>query len=212
MTDYRTAKGWLTINERELLARLAGEVPRDSFDSRPPCALNVGIEYAASLHCIRAGFLGWIVAIDVDLSKVDGFSYQGQVIGNEERIYWLQEDSASRAGRILHASDSSNLAWPVSQNAEGVTMGFWTGPIAFAFIDGDHSFPAVSADCRFADYIPIEGVIAFHDCYSLDFGKPHVHPHSPDCNLAVEAWYQEHQGEWEEQESVDSIRWFRRVA
>lgn len=219
MTDYRTAKGWLTINERELLAMRAREALHNVIASTPnarqPCAANVGIEYGASLHCIKVGFPGWVVAIDIDLSKVEGFNYQGRVVDGEERIYWLEEDSASRVERILRAGDyetSLSLAWPVSETAEGKPTGFWTGPIAFAFIDGDHGYNAVYADCRFAEYIPIGGVIAFHDCYSLDYGKPHLHPHSPDCNIAVSDWYAEQAGKWEEQESVDSIRWFRRVA
>ncbi len=48
-TSYLEAKGWLSRGERELLRDLAGGVPGDGT------IINIGVEYGASLHCLRAG-------------------------------------------------------------------------------------------------------------------------------------------------------------
>lgn len=190
MTDYRTAKGWLTINERELLARLPQEVGSTA------CVLNLGTEYGASVHCLLHGARQakdnwWVDAVDVDMSKQVGLSGVVGVTlheGTSEAFY-----NALTTTLPLDQIDPEGGVWDV------------------VFVDADHSYQAVTLDTRFAEYIPIGGIIAFHDCYSLDYGKPHLHPHSPDCNIAVSDWYAEQAGKWEEQESVDSIRWFRRV-
>jgi len=55
--SYKDARGWLTADEREVIfaAAQAGSV-----------ILNVGIEYGASIHCLRAGNPNcYIVAIDL---------------------------------------------------------------------------------------------------------------------------------------------------
>lgn len=49
MADYMTAKGWLTAAEREWLKGLAQGVPADGW------ILNIGIEFGASLVCLREG-------------------------------------------------------------------------------------------------------------------------------------------------------------
>ena len=62
---YKTAKGWLTENEREALFAAA------HFGNR---ILNVGIEYGASVHCFKEGNPdAQIVAIDlIGDEKFDG--------------------------------------------------------------------------------------------------------------------------------------------
>lgn len=48
-TNYLEAQGWLTKDERELLKELAAKVPEGGT------IINVGVEYGASLHCLREG-------------------------------------------------------------------------------------------------------------------------------------------------------------
>lgn len=77
MTDYRTAKGWLTPDEREALftAAQAGNV-----------ILNVGIEYGASLHCLKAGNPNcYIIAIDLIGDE--------KFVGDRDRIQFIKGDS-----------------------------------------------------------------------------------------------------------------------
>lgn len=187
MTDYRTAKGWLTEAERELLVRLAQEVPALGN------ILNIGLEYGASFHCLRTGSHKngvSIDAVDLDTSKFVGD------VDPSDPVEFIERDSKDFYAGLVNSS--------VARDIEFVYH--------LVFVDGDHRFAAVKADARFADFIPADGVIVFHDCYDLVLGKPHPHPWNPDGNDAVQEWYEAHQGEWEEGETVDSIRWFRRIA
>ncbi len=65
MTDWMTAQGHLTMDERILLRRLslgAGALAT---------LLNIGVEYGASTHCLGQGG-GRIVGLDLDVSKFTG--------------------------------------------------------------------------------------------------------------------------------------------
>lgn len=70
MTDYRTARGWLTAQERAALVRYANY---NRMVLNNSVIVNIGIEYGASLHCLRAGSpSGTIVGVDIDPSKLEG--------------------------------------------------------------------------------------------------------------------------------------------
>lgn len=65
--DYMQAKGWLTPNERDLLKKLAERVTYDGV------IVNVGVEFGASLACLRAGNEhATLIGIDLDNSKFVG--------------------------------------------------------------------------------------------------------------------------------------------
>jgi hypothetical protein len=77
MTEYRTAKGWLTLDEREALFAAAG------FGN---VILNVGIEYGASIHCLKAGNPNaYIIAIDL----IGDEKFEG----DRDRIQFIKGDS-----------------------------------------------------------------------------------------------------------------------
>lgn len=62
--SYKTAKGWLTPNEREFLYEMARQVPPNGV------ICNIGVEYGASVVCLAQGNpTATIAAIDVDLTK-----------------------------------------------------------------------------------------------------------------------------------------------
>jgi len=77
MENYKTAKGWLTPAEREALfaaARMGNVI------------LNVGIEYGASLHCLKAGNPNaYIIAIDLIGDE--------KFVGDRNRIQFIKGDS-----------------------------------------------------------------------------------------------------------------------
>jgi len=52
MTDYRTARGWISLPEREALKDYASACASAFEDAK---ILNIGVEYGASLHCLREG-------------------------------------------------------------------------------------------------------------------------------------------------------------
>ena len=80
MSDYLTAKGWLTEAERETLKKYA-ELAQ--VETNRPLIINIGVEYGASLHCLRAGsLLADIVGIDLDVSKMEGFPRAELIAGD----------------------------------------------------------------------------------------------------------------------------------
>ena len=172
--SYLEAKGWLTANERQLLSDLAEDVPLKGH------ILNIGIEYGASIHCIRAGNAKtFITASDLEgREKLDKLA---------PLVNWMQADS-------------------------GEVARFWNEPVDLVFVDGDHSYKGVTRDLEFAHHVSVDGVIAFHDCYSWEGPPKTVHKICPDVNKAVQEWYDAHGESWRELEPVDSIRYFERVA
>lgn len=62
--DWMNAKGWLKDGERSLLFELASQLPGNAV------ILNIGVEYGASLACLRAGNpTARIYGVDLDCSK-----------------------------------------------------------------------------------------------------------------------------------------------
>lgn len=176
--DYINAKGWLTQPERECLVNLAKQSPNDGV------IVNVGIEFGASLVCLREGNAkAMIIGIDIDITKVT--------------------DEASNCCDIVVADSGAVVdGWAVDYQM----------PIDLAFIDGDHAYAGVMHDCWFANYVNIGGYIAFHDCYSWEYpGEPHKI--CPDVNRAVTDWFTNYgHNEWQELAPVDSMRIFRRLS
>lgn len=80
--DYITAHGFLSLGERDLLKRLAAMVPQDGI------ILNIGVEYGASLVCLRAGNpTAKIIGIDLDNSKCEVKGVADQLVtGNSQEI------------------------------------------------------------------------------------------------------------------------------
>lgn len=77
--EYMTAKGWLKDAERKLLFELASRLPGNAV------ILNIGVEFGASLACLRAGNpTALIYGVDLDISKAVS-DYAGCLL--------LQEDS-----------------------------------------------------------------------------------------------------------------------
>ena len=81
--SYLTAKGWLTIPEREFLKEMAHRVPLDGT------ILNIGVEFGASVHCLRAGNeLCDLAAVDL----VGARKFQGNLEGEPVGFYELSSD------------------------------------------------------------------------------------------------------------------------
>lgn len=128
VVDYRTAKGWLSQDERALLYEAAMKVGPGGY------MVNVGIEYGASLVCLRQGNRdGVLTAIDL--------------IGDSKL------DAVIPAPFIVVKGDSTILGrlW----NPQTVSL---------AFIDGGHDYPTVSKDAAlWSKAIMPGGFLLFHD-------------------------------------------------
>jgi hypothetical protein len=76
--EWQTAKGWLKDGERQLLFELASQLPGNA------AILNLGVEFGASLACLRAGNpTATIYGVDLDITKAV----------SDYRCLLIQEDS-----------------------------------------------------------------------------------------------------------------------
>ncbi len=86
MGSYRTAKGWLRPEEREALVKYAREVRYQTV----PTIVNIGVEYGASLACLRAGARHAVIyGIDIDISKAVS-NYHCRLIQTDSRLFWMK--------------------------------------------------------------------------------------------------------------------------
>lgn len=73
---WKTAKGWLTDNERQLLHDIAGKIEKPF-----PSILNIGVEYGASMICFLQGKDDVsLFGIDLDISKWEYLTPNVQLI------------------------------------------------------------------------------------------------------------------------------------
>lgn len=168
VTDYRMAKGWLTMPEREALVSWAREMA-----NHVGVTLNIGIEFGASMHCLRHG-TGLLIGVDlIGDDKMEGGPIPESIIikGPSQYAYQLWQP--------LGAS------------------------IKLLFVDGGHDYQTVMDDARFAAYVVVGGIVAFHDTA--------MSPAEDDVNRAVSDWLAARPGQFHELPQVDSIRAFRRV-
>lgn len=86
------------------------------------------------------------------------------------------------------------------------------GHIGILFVDGDHSYAGVWRDMQWLPFIPIGGVVAFHDCYAWNEPPRTIHRICPEVDQAVSEWYAHNRLNWKEIAVIDSIRTFERIA
>ena len=182
---YKTTRGWLTEDEREALVRCSKEtfLPLGHPDRLDPATIvNIGVEYGASLICLRHGNpTARIFGIDIDISKCQAVT------------------------AMLVELDSGKLGedWLLyTENNE----------IDLLFVDGDHSYEGVIRDLIWTTYVRPSGHVIFHDCYDWPPSPPKTkHGVCPGVNRAVEEWFQENYEIFTEREHVDTMRIFRRL-
>ncbi len=177
MVDFKTAMGWLTENERMLLFQQAQAVPPGGV------AVNIGVEYGASVHALAAGLAAdtTLHIVDLDMSKFIPPNAPGC--------------APSPTCRIIITEGSSHL---LSHSAFGA--------IDLLFIDGDHSFDGVLLDSDFGRHVKTDGVIIFHDCIPCTGIAVNM---VPGVNLAVNHWLQDNDHLWQELVPVSSCRIFK---
>lgn len=179
MATFLTADGWLTRNERLALREYAMIVGLRNATPDESVIVDIGVEYGASMVCLRAGWPYRIYGVDLDNSKA------AQGIKNDQ-------------GTVLLTGDSGTLGlqWTQGQN------------ISLLFIDGDHSYNGVMRDTVWCDHVQKYGIVIFHDCYEWDAPPKTVRSVCPEVTAAVDAWYAAHQNEYTEVTCVDSMRIF----
>lgn len=90
MGSYKTAKGWLRLDEREALVKYAKDVRYVTHNQDIATLVNIGVEYGASLACLRAGAPHAIIyGIDVDITKAIS-NYHCKLIKADSSVYWME--------------------------------------------------------------------------------------------------------------------------
>lgn len=177
--SYKTAKGWLTEQERELLVNTA----RRKRATTPSLIVNIGVEYGASVVCLREGNKNAVIlALDIDMSKKEC----GDI------AYYIEADS----GKFVRD-------WLAITGGKFVDV---------LFVDGDHTYEGIIKDLVWTWWIRVGGVVVFHDCYDWPPAPPKtIHSKCPGINKAVDLWAEANGKVFEEQDVVDSMRVFERV-
>lgn len=132
------ARGYLKIEERHKLFDLARDVPDDGT------ILNIGIEYGASMICLRAGNeVCSLLGIDLNTTKL--------ILPNEFN---------------LHAEILNGDSGQIVRN--------FADELDLIFIDGDHGYRGVTLDTQYLDWLLPNGIVMFHDCFDwIENDKPH---------------------------------------
>ena len=179
---YKTAKGWLTSNEREALVQYASDTRFGHESGVRGTIINIGVEHGASLICLRAGNpTARLIGVDIDTSK------------NQATTAKLIKMDSGELGKNWHLHTKNN-------------------EIDLLFVDGDHSYEGVVRDLVWTTYVRPSGYVIFHDCYDWPPAPPKTeHGVCPGVDRAVEEWFQANHDIFIEREHVDTMRIFRRI-
>lgn len=174
--DYKTAKGWLRDDERQLLHDLA------AYDvGHRGCVVNIGVEYGASLACIRAGnAFCRIIAVDLDMSKLVPEVYLAC------KPLLVEGDSAASK---TQSRVEELVRWEALERPQS--------GVSLLFVDGDHSYDGVMSDTWYCGLVHHGGLVVFHDC--RDYDNPHkgcLTPITSAVAKAVSDWFKIHDNEW----------------
>lgn len=194
--------GWETEAEEILLFTYAALVPAGGR------ILEIGAEFGMSTGAFCAGAQFGVQIISVDLFPGELVKHHRANLaeaGYEHRTTQLIGDS--------HTLEWETTAWlfqPIDEewipDVNGPHMG-----IDLLFIDGDHSYEGVLADCRnWTRYVKPGGYCIFHDV-AQDTNKE-IQPIHEDVAAAILTWVdRQTPGAWVLGEMVDSIRVYRRA-
>ncbi len=172
--------GWETEEEQFFLLQLAQNVDKDGH------IVEIGSEYGMSTSIFCRGAKPQVQITSIDTFPGDLFDKH---MNNLKEVGYGQRTNPIRA-------NSNVYVW------EG-------GPINLLFVDGDHNTDSVRADIKqFVKFIPVGGVVAFHDCANAANKLPH-HMHY-FVTQAVSEWFWSTKGKWKALAPVNTILSFQR--
>lgn len=184
--NYKTAKGWLSENEREFLFNIA---------KKSATIINVGIEYGASLHCLRQGNPSAnIVAIDlIGSEKLEGISDLGYT-----QLLTVESSNNAKTNKVDIKAAASQDKFLLLIKADSTKLELKNFSADSTFIDGGHDYVCVKNDI--ARYAPItKKYLMFHD-----YSNAEIHS---GVKQALDEWQSK---EFAFIEQVDTLRVYER--
>lgn len=173
--------GWETADEQAYLLQLAKNV------SDGGQIVEIGSEYGMSTSIFCRGAKPGVRITSLDI-------FPGDLL--EKHLSNLREIGYGERTIPIRAN-SNTYQW------DG-------GPIDLLFVDGDHSTESVRADIEhFVKFIPVGGVVAFHDCANTANKLPHYMHFF--VTAAVSEWFYGTKGKWKALMPVNTILSFERV-
>jgi len=173
----------LTNGERKFIFDCAREV--ESELGEDVTMINIGIQWGASLWCIREGAPNaYLIGVDID----------------------LRHDRKAQHERIQFESEFYNTDLI---EAESASYGRVFRPeVALLLIDGDHHYNQVYADIRgWVPNVCQGGIVIFHDYEPTELNLRQF-PELEGVKRAVDEYFGDG---WERDKGPDSIIAFRRV-
>lgn len=185
--NYKTAKGWLSENERQFLFDIA---------KKSATIINVGIEYGASLHCLRQGNASAnIVAIDlIGSEKLEGISDLGYT-----QLLTVESSNNAKTNKLDVKATVSQSSFLLLIKADSTKLELKNFSADSTFIDGGHDYRCVKNDI--ARYAPItKKYLMFHD-----YSNAEIHD---GVKKALDEWQSP---DFELYKQIDTIRAYKRI-
>lgn len=155
--SFKAAKdlaGWLHPDQAAMICHLAHICP-------PGPIVEIGSFKGKSTVYIAHGMkdTNTFTAIDPHLSTLAGSRRDREATADGEQTTWEPFNTVLRKWNI---TDRVNVIRDYSYNVRKT----WNDPIAFLWIDGDHSYDAVKKDIEdWVDLVMPGGFLAFHDTH-----------------------------------------------
>lgn len=181
--------GWESLNEQKMLLSYASQVPPNGLIA------EIGAEFgmSASLFCEGADASVQIYSVDL---------FPGDLL--------KQHRNNLIRGGYTEGSNHYTRSKQIKGDSKEVWKKWDLGAIDLLFVDGDHSYKGVKADIEgWIPLVKVGGVVLFHDAAPATNLQPH--PLHFEVELAINEWLAEDDESWVEENSVDTIRAFRRV-